>query len=94
MDKSQHIELMGLTLFVLGLGGIILFFYMAFTLFTHFPSMEGTVSTNSTQITSDFIGYLIQITVPILILLVVGGVSILIAQYGISTYSRESRKTP
>ncbi len=94
MEKQQRIELLGLSLFAIGTCGIILFFYMAFKLFTDFPTVGGITATDSGQIMTDFIAYLIQLTSPILILLVVGGVSLLIAQYGINTYSRETQKKP
>ncbi len=84
---------MGISLFVLGLCGILLFFYMAYLLFTNFPVLGTIRGTDTAQITMDFYVYLTQLIVPILILLIVGGVSILVAQYGIATYSRTSEKS-
>jgi hypothetical protein len=92
VEKRRHIELMGLSLFGIGLCGILLFFYMAYVLFTDFTLMSGVSGTDSAEITADFFTYLIRLTIPILILLVVGAVSILIVQHGISTYSRETGK--
>jgi hypothetical protein len=92
MDKQRRIELMGLSLFSLGFCGILLFFYMAYVLFTGFTVTGGVGGSDSATITADFFTYLIQLTVPILILLVVGAVSILVAQYGISAYSRDMVK--
>jgi TRAP-type mannitol/chloroaromatic compound transport system permease small subunit len=92
MEKQRRVELMGLSLFAIGLCGILLFFYMAFILFTNFPATGEVTGTDSTQITEDFYTYLIRLMIPILILLIVGGVSILISQYGISTYSQETGK--
>jgi hypothetical protein len=92
MDKQQRIELIGLSLFSVGLCGILLFFYLAYILFTGFTVTGGIGGTDSAQITTDFFTYLIQLTMPILILLVVGAMSILVAQYGISTYSRDTGK--
>jgi TRAP-type mannitol/chloroaromatic compound transport system permease small subunit len=94
VEKQRRIELMGLLLFLIGMCGILLFFFMAFTLFTDFSATGSITGTDSTQLTTDFYAYLLHLTMPIVILLVVGGVSILVAQYGISTYSIEERKNP
>jgi hypothetical protein len=92
VEKQRRIELMGLSLFGIGLCGTLLFFYMAYVLFINFTAISGITSTESALITADFFTYLILLIIPILILLVVGAVSILIAEHGISTYSRETGK--
>jgi hypothetical protein len=94
MEKQRCIELMGLSLFVIGLGGILLFFYMAYMLFTGSAVVGGLRGTGSADMTADFFAYILQLTTPILFLLVVGVVSILVAHYGISTYGRVYRKEP
>jgi hypothetical protein len=54
----------------------------------------GLRGTGSADMTADFFAYILQLTTPILFLLVVGVVSILVAHYGISTYGRVYRKEP
>jgi hypothetical protein len=85
---------MGLSLFGVGLCGILLFFYMAYLLFIDFSFNGGMQSTDTAQITSNFFAYLVQLTMPIFVLLAVGAVSILVAQYGIAAYSRDIGKDP
>jgi hypothetical protein len=94
VEKQRRIELMGFLLFLVGLSGILLFFYMAFMLFTNFPVMGSVTGTEPAQVTADFFSFLLHLTMPIVILLIVGGVSIVVAQYGISTYTREEKKNP
>ena len=86
-DKQKNIELIGLSLFGIGILGLLLFFYMAFALFTEFSVAGAVTLADPSQAASDFYTYLLRLTIPLITLLIVGGVSLLAASKGISTYS-------
>lgn len=83
MENSQRIEFMGMSLFGIGMIGIVLFFYMAYLLFI----TQGILGFETgTDATTSFFTYLARITLPLITLLIVGGVSLLIASKGIDVY--------
>ncbi|MDD1672377.1 MAG: hypothetical protein LUO82_05215 [Methanomicrobiales archaeon] len=91
MEKSQRIEYMGMSLFVIGLLGILLFFYMAYLLFVNQGILGFAAGSDAA---TGFFTYLARITLPLVTLLVVGGVSLLIASKGIEVYSSAVEKNP
>lgn len=91
MEKSQRIEYMGMSLFVIGMIGILLFFYMAYLLFV----TQGILGVETgTDAATGFFTYLARITLPLITLLIVGGVSLLISSKGIDVYRSATEKNP
>lgn len=75
---------MALSLFLLGVLGILLFFYLAYLLTT--GPLVPPSSTDVQSVTGDFFSYLIRITLPLIVLIVTGGISVLMAVRGIELY--------
>ena len=88
-DLARHAQWMALSLFLFGMLGILLFFYLAFLLTT--APLIPSATTDLQTASEDFFTYLIQITLPLVVLIVVGGISVLMAVRGIELYgSRRS----
>ena len=89
LETDEKTRMMALVLFVIGVVGLLLFFYLAFILVT--GTLIPQISGNPDQATSEFFTYLLRITLPLVTLLIVGGISLVLVTRGIELYSSKGK---